>query len=89
LEQKFLELCRKAVAEAGYDLLRVSWRGKELTFYIDKQGGIGFDDCQTVTKIVEPIVDANDAELGENYSLSVSSSGIDGGDWYDIKGESL
>jgi ribosome maturation factor RimP len=44
-------------------------------------GGVTLNDCEMVTKAVEPIIDANDGALGENYSLSVSSIGIDGKDW--------
>lgn len=81
MENKFYDLCQKVVAEAGYELLRVTWKNRELCFYIKKEGGIDHIDCENVTRLVEPIVDANDRELGDNYSLSVSSEGIDGKDW--------
>lgn len=81
MENKFRELCQKVIADAGYELLAVKWRGHELCFYIDKPDGINHTDCETVTKLIEPIIDQNDAELGDNYNLSVSSVGIDGKDW--------
>ena len=81
MENKFRDLCQKVITEAGYELLRVTWKNHELCFYIDKEGGIDHSDCETVTRLIEPIIDANDRELGENYSLSVSSEGIDGKDW--------
>jgi ribosome maturation factor RimP len=84
IEQKFTELCRETVEKAGYNLGRVSWREKELCLYIDKNGGADLDDCEAVTKAVEPIIEANDTILGENYSLSVSSMGIDGKDWEEV-----
>jgi ribosome maturation factor RimP len=43
--------------------------------------GVGLDDCERVTRAVEPIIEANDTDLGENYRLSVSSIGVDGKDW--------
>ena len=81
MENKFQTLCQKVINDAGYELLRVTWKNHELCFYIDQPTGIDHTDCEKVTKLIEPIVDANDAELGENYSLSVSSVGIDGKDW--------
>jgi ribosome maturation factor RimP len=91
IEQRFSELCRGAVAEMGFNLVRVSWAERELCLYIDRAGeddagessagGVSLDDCEIVTKAVESIIDANDAVLGENYSLSVSSIGADGKDW--------
>jgi ribosome maturation factor RimP len=81
VEQQFMDLCRGAVNKAGCNLVRVSWKDAELTFYIDKRDGVNFDDCEKVTKAVESIVEANDANLGENYRLSVSSVGVDGKDW--------
>jgi len=81
MENKFQDLCQKVVNEAGYELLRVTWKNRELCFYINKESGIDHSDCETVTRLIEPIVDANDRELGESYSLSVSSEGIDGKDW--------
>ena len=81
MENKFYDLCQNVIAEAGYQLLRVTWKNRELCFYIDKEGGINHTDCETVTRLIDPIIDANDQELGGNYSLSVSIKGIDGKDW--------
>lgn len=81
MQTNFEDLCRDVIADAGYELLKVTWKNQELCFYIDKDGGINHQDCETVTKLIDPIVDQHDAELGENYSLSVSSVGIDGKDW--------
>ena len=79
--KQFTELCRGTVEKAGYNLVRVSWSNSELCLYIDREGGITLDDCETVTRLVEPIIEANDAVLGDNYNLGVSSVGIDGKDW--------
>ena len=81
MQTNFEELCQGVITQAGYQLLKVTWKQHELCFYIDKTGGIDHHDCEAVTRLIEPIVDQHDAELGENYSLSVSSVGIDGKDW--------
>ncbi len=81
METKFQSLCQDVIEKAGYKLLKVTWKNRELCFYIDKEGGIDHADCETVTRLIDPIIDANDSELGDNYSLSVSSVGIDGKDW--------
>lgn len=81
MEAKFTALCQGVINDAGYELLKVTWRNRELCFYIDKDGGINHHDCETVTHLIEPIVEQHDAALGDNYSLSVSSVGSDGKDW--------
>lgn len=81
MQTNFEELCQGVISDAGYELLKVTWKNHELCFYIDKVGGIDHHDCEAVTKLIEPIVEQHDAALGDNYSLSVSSVGIDGKDW--------
>lgn len=81
MQTDFAELCQGVINQAGYQLLQVTWRNHELCFYIDKVGSIDHHDCEAVTRLIEPIVEQHDAALGDNYSLSVSSVGIDGKDW--------
>jgi ribosome maturation factor RimP len=81
IEEKFMELCKDTVAEAGCNLLRVSWKNNELCFYIDKEGGVDLNDCEKITRAIDCTVETNDKILGENYNLSVSSIGTDGKDW--------
>ena len=47
-----------------------------LRLYIDKDGGVGIDDCEKVSRAIDPILDENDP-IEEAYYLSVSSIGID------------
>lgn len=79
-EEQAVTLCAAAVAAAGYELLEVNYRreGQEkyLTFIIDRRGGIGIEDCETVNNIVEPLLDATDI-FSEAYNLEVSSAGLD------------
>lgn len=72
------------VAQEGIDLVDVEYLKEDslwfLRFYIDKKGGVTLDDCQTVSLLVDPLLD----ELEENgsvkiphaYHLEVSSPGL-------------
>lgn len=50
--------------------------GMLLRLYVDKEGGIGLDDLQTVSEEVSAILDAEDPISGP-YTLEVSSPGLD------------
>jgi ribosome maturation factor RimP len=64
----------------GYELVEVEWvRGGgrfTLRVYIDKPGGVNIDDCQLVSRTVEPILDVEDF-IEPAYDLEVSSPGLD------------
>lgn len=47
-----------------------------LRIYIDKDGGITIDDCETVSKSIEKLLDEKDP-IEQAYILEVSSPGID------------
>ncbi len=49
---------------------------KILRVFIDKEGGIGFEDCKSVTKFLEEKLDKIDP-IKEKYLLEVSSCGIE------------
>lgn len=73
-------LCRKTVEDMGFTLWDVEFQ-KEfgdwvLTFFIHKEGGVNVDDCEAVSRAIEPILDENDP-IEQAYYLSVSSLGID------------
>ena len=44
--------------------------------YIDSENGVTIDDCEKVSRAIDPILDENDP-IEEAYYLSVSSIGID------------
>jgi len=50
--------------------------GQLLRLYVDKPGGIGLDDLQSVSEEVSAILDAEDPIEG-HYTLEVSSPGLD------------
>lgn len=47
-----------------------------LRVYIDKEGGIGIDDCEAATRLISEKLEAEDPIAGA-YTLEVSSPGID------------
>ena len=54
------------VREAGQWFLRV---------YIDKEGGVGIDDCEALSKALDPILDEKDP-IPDSYVFEVSSAGL-------------
>jgi ribosome maturation factor RimP len=68
------------LARDGYELVDVEWvRGGgrwTLRVFIDRPGGVNIDDCQLVSRTVEPILDVEDF-IEPAYDLEVSSPGLD------------
>ncbi len=64
----------------GYELVEVEWvRGGgrfTLRVFIDRPGGVNVDDCQLVSRTIEPILDVEDF-IEPAYDLEVSSPGLD------------
>lgn len=73
-------LVRGKIAEMGYELDEVEYvkeyGNMVLTLYIDSENGVTIDDCEKVSRAIDPILDENDP-IEEAYYLSVSSIGID------------
>jgi ribosome maturation factor RimP len=74
------QLLEPVLARDGYDLVEVEWQREGgawvLRLYIDKPGGIGVDDCQAASRLVETILDVDDF-IEPAYSLEVSSPGLE------------
>jgi ribosome maturation factor RimP len=70
----------RVTADRGYELVDVEMKraaGNRLVrLYVDKPGGIGLDDLQSVSEEVSAILDAEDPIEG-HYTLEVSSPGLD------------
>ena len=47
-----------------------------LRLYIDKEGGVGIDDCEVVSRAVDPLLDQEDPVPGR-YHFEVSSAGLE------------
>lgn len=52
-------------------------QGRVLRVFIDKDGGVGIEDCSNVSRGLNEILDANDIIPGGPYNLEVSTPGID------------
>lgn len=75
------EMIRGAVEPLGYEFVGVEYlsRGKGgslLRVYIDHPDGILVKDCVSVSHQVSGVLDVEDP-ISENYSLEVSSPGLD------------
>lgn len=73
-------LVRSTIAGLGFELDEVEYikeyGSMVLTLYIDAPEGVSLDDCERVSRAVEPILDEKDP-IAEQYYLSVSSIGLD------------
>ncbi len=79
-EIKALEAGEKIASEQNVYIVDVTYKkeddGYSLCFYIDKEGGVGIDECEAFSKAVEEVLDADDF-IENNYTLEVSSPGAD------------
>lgn len=73
------QLLKPTIESMGYVLWGCEYlaQGKHslLRVYIDKENGIGIEDCEQVSRQVSALLDVEDPIPG-NYSLEVSSPGI-------------
>ena len=81
IEEKALELSEELAKEHGVYVVDAEYSKNgdgdySLCFYIDKEGGVGIDDCENFSKAVEEILDREDI-IDKNYMLEVASPGAD------------
>lgn len=73
-------LLEPTVEGLGYELVDAEYSGSGrralLRIYIDRPGGVGLDDCATVSHQVSALLDVEDPIPGQ-YTLEVSSPGLD------------
>lgn len=78
--EELIQLLEPAVERLGYELsdleLNIGNRNGLVRVFIDKPDGIGLDDCETVSRQVSALLDAEDPIPG-HYVLEVSSPGLD------------
>ena len=83
VKDKVDKLLRPIIEGLGYELVEVTYKKEygtpTLTCFIDtdKEGGIGLDDCEAVSRAIDPVLDENDPTDGAAYNLNVSSPGLD------------
>lgn len=80
LTDRITDLARPVVEEEGCSLWDVeyireggSWY---LRIYIDKEGGVGIDDCERISRRLDPILDEEDP-IPDSYVFEVGSAGAE------------
>ncbi len=76
VSESLIEMIRPGVESLGYELVGVEYLGSRLRIYIDHADGINVDDCARVSHQVSGVLDVEDP-IKENYTLEVSSPGLD------------
>jgi ribosome maturation factor RimP len=80
IAEQVRRLLEPILSRDGFELVEVEWlriAGRwTLRVFIDKPGGVQIDDCQVVSRTVEPILDVEDF-IEPTYDLEVSSPGLD------------
>lgn len=73
-------LARPVVENNGCSLWDVEYLKEAgswyLRLYIDKEGGVSIDDCEAVSRAVDPLLDEADP-IQDAYTFEVSSAGAD------------
>jgi ribosome maturation factor RimP len=80
LRERLIGLLEPALGRLGYELVELEYgaghaRGT-LRIFIDREGGVGLEDCERVSREVSAQLDAADPIPGA-YTLEVSSPGFD------------
>ena len=80
LTDKIAEIARPVVEEEGCSLWDVEYVREAGTWYlrvfIDRDGGVSIDDCERVSRRLDPILDEKDP-IPESYVFEVGSAGAD------------
>ena len=78
--KSIVEELLKPLEDEGYEIWNVEFvregKEKQLRVFIDKEGGIGIDDCEAASRFLSERLDEENA-INESYSLVVSSPGMD------------
>lgn len=79
IEVKIISLIESPLNNLGYELIRVKQLDKDtvqiMLDLLDSEDGVTIEDCTKATKLINRILQV--AELNEQYSLEVSSPGIE------------
>lgn len=74
------EIAKPIVEEKGCELWDVEYVSEGgqwfLRIYIDKEDGVSIDDCEAVSRAVDPILDEKDP-IETSYTFEVSSAGLE------------
>lgn len=79
VSERLQRIAAQILPPLGLELVDLEYKreGRDmvLRLYIDKEGGVGLDDCAVVSREVSDILDVEDIIAG-HYTLEVSSPGI-------------
>ena len=80
LTDRIAELAAPAVEAAGCRLWDVEYVREAGTWYlrvfVDKDGGVSIDDCEAISRVLDPILDREDP-IPDSYVFEVGSAGAD------------
>ncbi len=80
IDERIRKIAVRTAEENGLELVQVeivgSTKNPTMRVFIDKQGGVTHEDCSTVSRRIETILDAEDF-LPSAYLLEVSSPGLE------------
>ena len=83
VKQKAEAATKETIEALGYEIVEVTYKKEygtpTLTFFVDvdREGGINLDDCEKISRAIDPILDQADVTDGVAYNLNVSSPGLD------------
>ena len=79
--QKVMELCQEPLTQRGLTLWDVTFEKEGprymLTVIIDKPAGVDIDDCEFLSRAIDPQLDAPIFDTLPPYTLCVSSAGLE------------
>ena len=74
------QILEKDINSFGCHIWGIEFSGRisnqTLRVFIDKDSGISIDDCEAVSRHISKVLESEE-EIGEDYSLEVSSPGLD------------
>jgi ribosome maturation factor RimP len=74
------ELLQPLVEDLGYEFVGLEYNSNPkhsvLRIYIDREDGVGIEDCETVSREVAALLDVKDP-IRSQYNLEISSPGLD------------
>ena len=80
IEDKVWELIKETVSNLQLDIYDVEYvkegNGWFLRIYIDKENGVDINDCENVSRAIDPLLDEAEVITGQ-YTLEVSSPGVE------------
>ncbi len=80
ISEKVFELAKPVVEDEGCSLWDVEYVREAGTWYlqvyVDKEGGVSIDDCERISRRLDPVLDEADP-IPESYVFEVGSAGAD------------